>query len=284
MGVKPVTDRSSWAEKPNGIIDWERVFEDPEMGLITLVAQAHSPSALRKIAQLIVQSLYVRTDDPAELARLMAEIAALIPDDPAPQAFPHIVAEVTAFLRRLKETRIRKAIKLEREQARGKKLKGKLLKTATAETSKNLRREEERRAERRRKRVRLVGAVVAVAAIAAAAGFAYTVRVSPSLEKLLEPNRLLVQQMTEALESGKTDERNSFGGRLELSEVAGHQAVTADGIPHDACMSVAWVLLNRGFIIINGMTAKKYGPAVLKELCAHSAGPAAITWIPKDQE
>jgi hypothetical protein len=280
--VKPVTDRSSWAVKPNGIIDWERVFEDPDKGLIALGAQAHSPSALRKIAQLIVQSLYVRADDPAEFARFMAELAPLIPDHLAPQAFPHVVAEVTAFLRRLKEARIRKAIKLEREKAREKTLKGKLLKTATPDAKKNLRREEERRAERRRKRVQLAGAGVVIAAIAAAIGFAYTVRVSPSLEKLLEPNRLLVRQMTDAFESGKAEERNSFGGKLELTEVAGHQAVTADGIPQDACMSVAWVLLNRGFIIINGMTAKKYGPTVLKELCAHSVGPAAITWIPKD--
>lgn len=53
----------SWPHKDDGTVDWETVFEDPEVGLATYVGRAHSPKALGQCAHVIVQSLFIREHD-----------------------------------------------------------------------------------------------------------------------------------------------------------------------------------------------------------------------------
>lgn len=276
----PVSDRASMAKTPDGTVDWKRVFEEPEHGLIALVTKSHTSSALRRNALLVIQKLYVREDDPAEVARLTAELTSLIPDNLPAHSLPHIAEAVAAILRRIKDYRIRKAAEFERDQTREKASKGKAKKQSPEAAQR--RREEERQAARKRQRMLVIAAGSAAAVIVVAVGsITYFLTATPSLEEQLEPNRRLVEQMMVAAKEGQSAGPNPFGGRLAVDTLQGRVAVTADGIPQDACMSVAWVLLNRGAIIINGMTSKQLGLSVIKELCTRSGGPTTITWVPK---
>ena len=94
---------------PSTVTDWEAAFEDPETGLIALIAGARSPAALRKSAAFVIARLCVRKDDPAEIERLTAELNRLIPDDIAEEDLPPIAEAVTTILRQIKEDRKQKA-------------------------------------------------------------------------------------------------------------------------------------------------------------------------------
>ena len=53
----------SWPHKEDGTVDWDTVFEDPDIGLITYVEGARSLTALGQCAHVIVQSLFIRDQD-----------------------------------------------------------------------------------------------------------------------------------------------------------------------------------------------------------------------------
>lgn len=53
----------SWPHKEDGTVDWDTVFEDPDIGLITYVERAKSLVALGQCAHVIVQSLFIRAED-----------------------------------------------------------------------------------------------------------------------------------------------------------------------------------------------------------------------------
>ncbi|MBF0167029.1 MAG: hypothetical protein HQL45_05305 [Alphaproteobacteria bacterium] len=275
-----LVNRSGWAKTPEETVDWEQVFEAPENGLIALLSKAHSPQALRQITMLIIQQLYIRKDDPAEVARFTKELGTLIPDDLPAVSLPHIVVAVTDILRNIKNYRINKAAEFAREKARERVQKsrdGKEVGKSDAAIAR--RREAERTADRKRKRFRMFAVAASLVALAVVGGIVYKMGSVPDLEKKLEPNRLLVQQMTEAAKTRKATGPNAFGGKIGVDIVSDRAAVTVDGIPQDACMSVSWVLLNRGFIAINGKTSNKFGPTVIKELCSLSGGLTTITWV-----
>ncbi|HEY9163042.1 MAG TPA: hypothetical protein VIN57_00425, partial [Magnetovibrio sp.] len=54
-----------WPHKDDGTVDWESVFEDPDIGLIGYMERAHTVPALAQCAHVIVQSLFIRTQDEA---------------------------------------------------------------------------------------------------------------------------------------------------------------------------------------------------------------------------
>ncbi|MEO5336274.1 MAG: hypothetical protein H7841_05185 [Magnetospirillum sp. WYHS-4] len=266
------SERASWPKKAGGTVDWEKVFEDPRDGLIPLISKARTAQALRQSTILVIQKLYTRKDDPPEVARFVGEVTSLIRDDLPVESLPRLVQGVTAILRQVKEERIRKAAEFEREkalEAEGKK---------KPEPAKDRRAPKKTKPDRRRM-VIVGGAAVGVLLVAIVA---YFVIAAPSLQDRIGPNMQLVEQMKAAAQQGHASGTNPFGGTLKVEQQSGRTAVTADGLPVDACMSVAWVLLNRGIIIVNGMTSHRIGPAVIKELCTRTDGPTAtITWLPK---
>ena len=101
--------KDSWPKTAAGTVAWEVVFEDPDNGLLSLIGQAPSPRALRESAILIIEKLYTRKDDPAEVERFTREMSELIPDDLAANNLTGIINAVTGLLRQIKDFRIKKA-------------------------------------------------------------------------------------------------------------------------------------------------------------------------------
>lgn len=53
----------SWPHKEDGTIDWDVVFDDPDIGLVPYVERAQSLEALGLCAHIIVHSLFIREQD-----------------------------------------------------------------------------------------------------------------------------------------------------------------------------------------------------------------------------
>ena len=64
----------SWPRQDNGTVDWEAVFEDPDIGLKAYLKGAKTIMAIGQCAHVIVQSLFTREGD---LAYRIAFIAAI---------------------------------------------------------------------------------------------------------------------------------------------------------------------------------------------------------------
>jgi len=97
--------KPAFPQTAEGVTDWEKVFEDPERGLIPLVGQAHSSDALRGCLMVVIQQLFTRTSDELEIARLTRQIEALFNE-----AGASVPAEAAvALLRQIKDHRIAKA-------------------------------------------------------------------------------------------------------------------------------------------------------------------------------
>lgn len=68
----------SWPHNDDGTVDWETVFDDPDVGLIPFMERVKSPAALSQCAHVIVQSLFTRSQDDASCKAFNAAIDALI--------------------------------------------------------------------------------------------------------------------------------------------------------------------------------------------------------------
>lgn len=53
----------SWPHKGDGTIDWDTVFDDPEIGLVPYMERAKTPEAMNLCAHIIVHSLFIREQD-----------------------------------------------------------------------------------------------------------------------------------------------------------------------------------------------------------------------------
>ena len=75
----------SWPHKADGTIDWDIVFDDPDIGLVPYVQRAQSLEALGLCAHIIVHSLFIREQDAVHRAAFNHIIDELIestgPDD-----------------------------------------------------------------------------------------------------------------------------------------------------------------------------------------------------------
>ncbi len=260
---KPETPKT-----PSTATDWEAAFEDPETGLIALIASARSPAALRKSAAFVIERLCIRMDDPAEIERLTAELNQLIPDDTTEEDLSRIDEAVTTILRRIKEERKRKAAEFDtdEERARGGDRRHRAVQRKPAP-----------------RKGSLPGSALAwglpLGAVAAAVAV-YVFVSGPGSKQERDPVLLLIDEMTRVAE-GETLESHTFGGELRVGTRAGRPYITAKMIPPNVCASAGWVLANRGTIIINGTLPSRASPTVLKKLCARFAQGATLTWFPK---
>ena len=264
------SDNGSWPKTADGVTDWEEVFEDPAAGLIPLISEARTPSALRESAIVVIKTLYARTDDPAEIERFTSELTRIIADDTAEESLPRIAAAVIGILRHVKEDRKQKAAEFVtgREAAK----KG----------------ERRSRTGKQRKpappkdwplgRPFFWGGALGIVGIGVAAYLFVAGLDSPDEPK---PSLLLIEQM-KGFALGDVPETHAFGGKLQAGKMAGRTFISAEGIPPDACQSAAWVLLNRGTIVINGVMPKRPGPRVLNKLCTANESGATLTWFPKE--
>jgi len=53
----------SWPRQDNGTVDWESVFEDPDIGLVAYLKAAETIPSLGLCAHVLVQSLFIREGD-----------------------------------------------------------------------------------------------------------------------------------------------------------------------------------------------------------------------------
>ncbi len=261
--------KPNWPKKPTGVTDWESVFEAPDTGLITLISSAPSATALRKATLVIVEKLYVRDDDPAEVERITAEITAMIPDDLAAENLPPIAEAMAGILRQIKTGRIQRAAAYE---AAG----------AATET-----------VERRRKFViqepsktffQRVSPWIWGPGMGAAAGLVIALIYIGGLggrEKKIQPAQQLADEMA-AVARGEALRKHVFDGALKSGRRRGRTFVTAKAVPAKGCIGAAWVLLSRGTVVINGKLPGRVSQSILTSLCEQRPDGAEITWFPKE--
>ncbi len=103
------TGTHPWPLTPDGVTDWERVFEDPDTGFIQLIMQAHSPQVLKECATVTIQQLFIREDDDNNVMTLIIKLNKLLPDDADASDQDDMRDQVCELLRDIKNERIRKA-------------------------------------------------------------------------------------------------------------------------------------------------------------------------------
>jgi hypothetical protein len=98
--------KPAFPQTPDGVTDWEKVFEDPNDGLITVIARAPNADVLRDCMLALIRQLYTRKNDELEIARLEGEVEHMFAT--AGGALP--TDEAIELLRKIKDQRIRKAL------------------------------------------------------------------------------------------------------------------------------------------------------------------------------
>jgi len=112
---------SPWPQTPEGVTDWESVFENPKSGFIVLIRSAHSPEILKECATVVVQQLFSRDDDAMITMKFIIELERILPDSNGKKLTEEEVEEmrdaVTGFLRTIKVERLQKAQEYLRRRA-----------------------------------------------------------------------------------------------------------------------------------------------------------------------
>ncbi len=267
---------SSWPKNSSGTIDWETVFEAPALGLIPLVQQAHSPAALKKIAVVVIEKLYTRKDDPPKVELFLTQLNELIPDDLPADSLSRVSDAVVGVMRQVKEERIRKAVEYESSLSE-------IADEPAEEGQKTNRRSPEKQPPKLKpkKQANLTPWVGGVSAIAVAAGLVwfFLIREPPPPEEI-NKETVLIQQIKEA-SIGDVPKTHIYGGALSRSSEQRRLSVTAKDVPREACFNVAWGLVNRGSIVVNGLMSRRLSPTILKDLCGRKGDTATLTWMPK---
>jgi len=267
----------TWPKTKSGTIDWDVVFENPETGLIPLISNAGSVSALRDSALAVVTLLYSRDDDPPVIERFSSELKGLIPDDTPDSLLPQLVDGVTAILRQIKDERMRKAEEFSdnKNLAEG----GEKREIAKQVARKTAKAKAEAEKAKQKKRQLIYGVVGGIAAATVLSVITYFVATGENKEDK-STFRVLIEEMKGAVD-GEAIKTHTFNGSLQVGAKAGRVTVSAVGIPPYACSSAAWFFANRGNVIINNVMPQRISPKVLAELCAAVPAGATLTWISK---
>lgn len=287
--------RPTWPQLPSGSIDWDRVFDDPAVGLIVLIRSARTARALRDSTIVVIKMLYTRDDDPPEVERLTAEITRMISDDASEAVLAKAGEAVTAVLGQIKNHRKQQVVEYEakkKEKVDAERRAATLSPRPEISSATLSPRPEPPKSplahkpaflddddEEETKKPVLIG-LGAAAALAAIAAGAYFLAFRPGVPEKKTPNLVLIDQMKEAAQS-KTPATHVFGGPLKITTLAGRTAIIAEGIPEDACSSAAWVFVNRGNVMINGFMPTKISPSIIAKLCGDNPQSATLTWLPK---
>lgn len=268
------SDTESRPKNPGGSTDWETVFEDPETGLIPLIAQAHSASGLRECVIVVIKSLFTRKNDPSEVERFVAELTRIIPENTRGENLVLISKAVTGILRQIKEDRKAKAAEYEHHKEQAPNGEKRNLAERSGGGHRRFIGKRRSRASRWLAGMSLVGFVAATVLI-----IGYLAE-RGQRSKPEGPRYLLIEQM-KRVARGEVIEQNAFGGTVVLGAIGNYKGVVANGIPAKDCASAGWVFANRGSIVINGLAPTKISPNILTKLCSASPHGATLAWIPK---
>ena len=97
--------KPAFPQTPSGVTDWEKVFEDPNEGLIAVIAGAPNAAALKSCLEAVTRQLFTRKGDELEITRVEGEIERMFAN--AGGATP--TDDAVALLRSIKDLRTRKA-------------------------------------------------------------------------------------------------------------------------------------------------------------------------------
>jgi hypothetical protein len=104
---------TQWPQTPDGVTDWENVFEDGKSGFIVLIRTAQSPETLKDCATVVVQQLFSRDGDSMAIMKFIIDLEGILPDSEGKMFSDDEVDgmrdTVSAFLRKIKNDRIKKA-------------------------------------------------------------------------------------------------------------------------------------------------------------------------------
>lgn len=264
------------------------MFEDPMMGLIAMIIQAQTPSALRKSTIFVIETIYSREGAPPEIAEFTNRLEEMLPDDLPHEHLPKLVTAIAQVLREVKEDRIRKESLKPGNLADGpgddidfdfddedddddddapKKRRGRAGKRKKGERS---------------VKVMIAAGIALLILFSGVGGGVYYYFFMDHETSMGERAQTLIDQMEQAA-LGKGPERHVFGWALTVETRAGLTGVTAVGVPSDACASVAWYFVNRGNVLINDQLPKKIAPNILKQFCDEKGQRAKLTWVSKAQ-
>jgi len=102
------TKKPAFPQTPDGVTDWEQVFEGPN-GLIELISQVRTAAALRECTLVVIGQLFTRKQDQLEVARLTHQLDNLIAGGDTSQDISALSKTVASLLRHIKDERIQKA-------------------------------------------------------------------------------------------------------------------------------------------------------------------------------
>jgi len=103
------TSNKHWPKTPEGVTDWERVFEDPDTGLIAIACRPGTPDELKSTVIVIIKKLYKRDSDQALAGKLITYVDKVIPEGAPIGAMDTLRANTAKVMRRIKEDRIKRA-------------------------------------------------------------------------------------------------------------------------------------------------------------------------------
>ena len=95
------------------------------------------------------------------------------------------------------------------------------------------------------------------------------------------PASILAGQIMTAAENPQV-KVHVFGGRLSSTTEFGRNGIAADSIPRSVCFDVAWQLVNKGIVIIDGKYSRKLSPTIIRKLCDDAREPLQLLWFPNE--
>jgi len=112
--------KPDWPQTPDGTIDWETVFEDPETGIIPALSAANTKEILHKGTVAVVKQLFTRKNDEIQVESFLKELSYILKETEGSEDLPAMRDSVISLLRRIKDGRVEKAaayIALKKQEA-----------------------------------------------------------------------------------------------------------------------------------------------------------------------
>ena len=279
-----------WPRTPSGVIDWEKAFEDPKTGLIPLIRQAHSPTALRECMIAIVSRLYTRKDDPSEVERFASQLKTMIPDQVSPRQLPRLAETMEAILRQIKTERTRLAAAAESAKASA----PSAVPAAIVETPEAPKPIEDRRSKseptsliilakavvaKRLKKIAAIAATIAGAVFIAGVMIDIYLDAAPQREAARKAAVLLDQ--IQAASQGAPIGTHIYGGAIYIDRMGERAAVEVEGLTPDQCTHAGWMLAKKGTVSVGGSAPVNTSLTAFRDLCAGTSGGTTLMWIPR---
>ncbi len=280
------TPETGWPKTSSGAIDWALVFEDSKTGLIPLIRQAHSSTALRECMIAVVTRLYVRKDDPSEVERFVAQLKTMIPDQVSPRQLSRLAGTMEDILRQIKAERIRLASAFESAKAAPA--------AAPAAIADMPKAGDDRRSKfeptplvalakaavaRRLKKIALTAASIVGAVLIAGIMIDSYLEAAPQREAKRKAAELLDQ--IQAASQGTPIGTHVYGGAIYIERTGERAAVVVEGLSPDQCAHAGWMLAKTGGVSVGGYAPGNASLNAFRALCTAAPGGATLTWIPR---